>query len=803
MSEISRKSFFRRSGAGLAGLGLLGLDRTEARAADTVAGSAIPEPDYGGIDPCRGGWIAHTDWHIDSFPLLDNAVAFRKDITLEGCPVSGKVIVTAADVYVLYCNGAFAGSGPARSWPREKYYDEVNLLPFLKPGLNSLAVLLFPCTGVNFLNPFTRMGLLVQGDIALEGGGEFLLDTDDTWYCRMADWVRFHHSLISLPTGFQEHFDVDREATDWRTAPPAEGWTEALYLGSAGLPPWTGLKKKPVPDLEENVIAPRLVWSGTGSPERREDTATLAVSFNTEDLSGKAENRPAVEWIEAAPGSVFTFDVGRTRLVRPGLEVSQVSGPLRLELYYDIKFEGRPSGFDGFGGSFLDTLSLSSGEHAWQAHRGRGFRYVSVKVTGAGSCRFRPRLKAQDYPFADGASLRVKDSFIQALWDTSLHTIRSSTDDAYVDTCSRENLLWTMDAASTAKAAFYSFAELKMWRNCLNLIALGVDSQGNPAAVVPTDCPSPLMDQTMHWVASCWEYYLASGDISLLQEVEAPLARFLGLCARGLTGEGLYVPPGYSWHYVDWAVLDKRPYSLPVNALLLRAAQYARRIANSIDSQPLESVAGLIETTLRPALGRFFSPQDKAFLSRIEPKEPLRLPPSKPNSVNPKGPIPRANLHGNVLCIVTGCGTEAQRGQALEHACGLLTLPSGPENRLGLGYCDILLSPLLAAGRYAPVMNKLDQLYGDFIRSGQPTWGERAPVEAENTAHGWGAAVNSLIVEGLIGLKPQAPGWTKASCQPAAGFGADFTYRLETPSGRIEVERTGGKLATRGQAFGA
>ncbi|MCE5272514.1 hypothetical protein LLH00_14640 [bacterium] len=803
MSDISRKSFFRRSGAGLAGLGALGLGRAGTVDAAVPGDFTLPEPDYGGVDPCRGGWIAHTDWHIDSFPLLDNPVAFRKEITLEGRPTTGKVIVTAADVYVLYCNGAFASSGPARSWPREKYYDEVDLLPFLKPGRNSLAVLLFPCTGVNFLNPFTRMGLLVQGDIALDGGGKFLLDTDDTWLCRMADWVRFHHSLISLPTGFQEHFDSDREAPDWRTAPPSEGWTEALYLGSAGLPPWTGLRRKPIPDLLENALVPALVWSGHGSPERREDTASLAASFNAEKLTGKIESRPATDWIEATPGSVFTFDVGRTRLVRPGLEVRQGSGPLRLELYYDIRFEGRPSGFDGFGGSFLDTLSLSGGGCVWQAHRGRGLRYVSVKVTGAGSCEFRPRLLALDYPFAERASLEVKDSFIQALWDTSLNNIRSSTDDAYVDTCSRENLLWTMDAAATAKAAFYSFAELRMWRNCLSLIALGVDSQGNPAAVVPTDCPSPLMDQSMHWVVSCWEYYLAGGDISLLREVEAPLARFLGLCEHGLTAEDLYVPPGYSWHYVDWAVLDKRPYSLPVNALLLRAAQYAGRIAQALGSEPLAALAGRIGARLRPALGRFFSPEERAFLSRIEPRQPLRLPPSKPNSVNPKGPIPRANLHGNVLCIVTGCGTEAQRAQALEHACALLALPSGPENRLGLGYCDILLSPLLAAGRYAPVRNKLDQLYGDFVRSGQPTWGERAPVEAENTAHGWGAAVNSLIVEGLIGLKPQAPGWTKASCEPAAGFGADFAYRLETPAGRIEVERVKGKLVTRGKAFGS
>jgi alpha-L-rhamnosidase len=799
MHKINRKTFFRNSGAGLVGFGALNLGcGSENDFSDNRPANRMSQVSQGkDIDPCRGGWIAYSNWHVDAYPLLDYPIAFRKDIDLQIQPASGKIKISAADVYLLYCNGHLVGSGPARSWPREKYYDEIDLLPLLKQGKNHLAALLFPCTGVNFLMPFTRMGLFIQGDIKLKSGQMVQIDTDPSWECRTADWIRFNQSLISLPTGYQEHYDVEKEERDWKTKTPASGWSPALYLGSVGLPPWNRLVKKPIPDLLENELRPELVWQGMGSKKLIEDTIGLAEKFNRESLAGKKTKKAVNNWFKAGPGNVLAFDFGKTRFIRPGLEIKDVSGPIRLEMYYDIKFSDRPSAHSGFGGGFNDTIRLEKGGKVWQVHRGRGFRYLTVKITGSGSCSFRPLAKTLDYPFKESARLETGEPFVQTLWDISKENIRSSTNDAYVDTCSRENLLWTMDACATAKAAFYSFAESDMWRHCLKLVAMGIDQDGNPAAVVPTDCPSPLMGQTMHWVTSSYEYFLATGEKSLLEEIEEPLVRFLRLCKSGITAENLYIPPGYSWHWVDWASIDKRPYSLPINGLLLWASQYAVKIGSAVGSNRLKTLAGDMQKSLAKGISSFFSPGEKAFLSRIEPKLPLSLPPVKPNSVNPKGPLPEANIHGNILSIITGCGSPGERQQAMNHVVKLLNEPPGPDNDIGMGYADILLTPVLDAGHISQARKKLDQLYGYFIESGQPTWGERASEKHENTAHGWAASVNSLIVEGLIGLRPLSPGWKSFSFKPAGGFTADFQYSLSLPAGKIEVRQMKGRLSAR------
>ena len=112
-----------------------------------------------------------------------------------------------------------------------------------------------------------------------------------------------------------------------------------------------------------------------------------------------------------------------------------------------------------------------------------------------------------------------------------------------------------------------------------------------------------------------------------------------------------------------------------------------------------------------------------------------------------------------------------------------------------MGYAALLPTPMIEAGYYGQVLNKMRQLYGPFIKRGEPTRGERASEVYENTAHRWGAAANTLIAEGLVGLKPLEPGWKSFALQPAEGFTADFSYTLPLPGGTLEVVRRDGKLS--------
>jgi hypothetical protein len=424
---------------------------------------------------------------------------------------------------------------------------------------------------------------------------------------------------------------------------------------------------------------------------------------------------------------------------------------------------------------------------------------MTVKAAGSGKASFRLACRSVDYPYAENARFQSEDEFLSRSWEVSKNNLRSSTNDAAVDCCNRENLLWAFDAFVTCKAAFYSFGDTRMWRRCLDLIAQGIDSDGRPSGVVPTEVPSSLYGQAMHLPVSIHEYYMATGDRSLVADAAPAIGRYLALCEKHVTGEDLFVPPAWSWFWEDWAPIDKRPYSLPINALLVLCCDAAGRLAAIAGDSGLAALAARISRRVRRAISRFYDAKRRAFRSHIEPRKKLVLPPLKPNSRASALPMTVThNVHGNVLAAVTGCGTATQRRAAMVHAAKCFAAEPGPINEIGIGYVDILLSPLVAAGHTAAAMHAVRSMYQPFLDINAPTWAETAKeVDAHNTAHGWAAALNSFIVEGLIGLRPAAPGWTAISLDPAAGQESDFSYSLETPAGLVEVKRAAGRVTAR------
>ena len=757
------------------------------------------------LDPMAGGWISYTDWVLDSHPFSHHPIAFRKDFELARAPLSAELLVTAAEQYVLWLNGELVGHGPARSYPHNKLYDCYDISRHLRKGRNRFAALVVPCTGGYVVGTYTRIGLLLQAQIGVSKRKTLVIATDKSWSTRLADWIRINDNLVSLPVGSQQHANMDAEPAKWRTAAPDSTWTPALYMGPPGLSPWHDLAPRPIPQLTETPAVPRLVWQGTAGRTLHDPVENLAIRFNREPL--QARNVPssdAAGVFDNGSANVWTYDFGRTRFIRPGLQIVDGRGSVRFELYYDMALDGRPTASRGFSSSiegFCDTCTVTGdGRKAatWDALTPRGFRFLTVKVAGAGRAQFRLHCSTVDYPYSDDTIFACSDPFLQRVWDISRDNLRSSTTDVAVDCCSRENLLWTMDAAVTLKAAFYSFGETAMWRRCNQLIMDGIDPEGRPSAVVPADVPSSLYDQTLHWILSLEDYYMATGDRSVLAEAADPLTRLFERCRRNMTDEDLFIPPADSWHWLDWAPIDKRPYSLPVNALLALAAGAATRIAGIITHAQLGEVAGGIHRRLSRSIPLFFDVDRQAFRSRRPPRHALRLPLERDN--NRTTDVAQRNshsVHASLYSAMTGFGSLAMRKAAMDHAARRFTRPLTAANRIGLSHVDVLLSPLVGAGHGAAVLQMLHTLYQPFLDAGAPTWASQAAsgkASQFNTAHGWGASVNSLIVERLIGLRPAAPGWQGVTFAPPRGLCiGDYEYRLHSPAGMIQVARRDGR----------
>lgn len=748
---------------------------------------AKSKKDQAGV-PCsipRGvNWITLDDWRFVACPEYAPFVAVRRDISVPGTGKT-RIFITASAGYTLWVNGLLVGSGPARSWPGRWLADCHEISSFVRKGLSRIAVLIHPPTGGRAYRQSFPVGLAAW----VTAGRRLVSATDDSWLTCKADWIS-HFGLISaLPTGWQEHHSrLDK----WMVEKPGSGWKPATVLGPAGeTPPWGKVSVSDLPSRVETDLKTPFVWFGKisykSSPE-----SNLALVLNRAAARSEAElpqaGRPV--WLECGGVNSLTVDTGRTRSMRPGCRILKVEGEVRLDCFIDISLNGRPTAGTGFGIPREGSADSLSAERpvVWWRTQPRGGRFVTWCASGRGRVLINPLCRAVEYPYPDDARFKCEDSFLMRLWELAGETVRASTTDVLVDTCFREDALWTFDACATGLGAYFRFGDTKMTDRCLRMIAGGVKEDGSVPAIVPSEgegMSCMLLDQTLSWVHSCMHWHELTGDDEFAGSVLPAVLRVMGLVKRSLN-DGFLVPPSWTWHWVDWAAIDKRPYSAAINLLALRAARAAARLGLHAGDQDavleMNELAGVLERSCR----KFMDKGTGAWKAHCKPAG--RVPdPGWIHNMPHDSSVP-VSLHVNGLALGLGLG-----GGAARTCAGLLSALPGPANSFGPGWTADLLTPCCPVMDTRLVLEYLKATYGRcFVDTGAPAFGERFEETAFNTAHGWGSSVMALIVEGLLGLRPAGPGWSRIRFEPVWPCGGDVEYILKTARGTVGVRRRSG-----------
>jgi hypothetical protein len=728
------------------------------------------------MEPLTGYWISSAWnqglWRYDSRP-----VAFRTEVRC-GNIGHAEIAISACERYSLFLNGGFVACGPARSLERHKSYDVLEVTRLLQPGVNHIAVLVSPPTGA--FNHRGRCGLWAM----LTADGEAILSTGPGWRCTDARWYAETALLQTCAKTFQEHVDASQEPLDWMTRPLASlDWPEVFLQGPIDwTPPWRHLERRETPNLVYAPLLPTPCWRGHATAKMVSVQDNLALAFQTlapvQDDTVPAPTRIGDAWViaDARPGELWTFDLGRTRTFLATLDVQGEEGSsLRAELYADIHFNGTPSVMAdpriiGVGG-MADSFSPAPGRTRFHHLNWRGGRFLTLRLAGTGACpHLALLLLSVDYPFPDKPRPHFDNPIHARLWDIAADTIRGSTQDVYVDNCWREENLWCFDAVAVARAAWHTFGETCMWRHCLRLLGLAIDQDGVPRCIVPSDCsPIMILDQSMAWVRGVLDYTIATDDHSLAAEMCPQIDAFLTLCAAHVTDEGLFHPPEWAWHWIDWGRVDRRPYSLPVNTMFLAAADAACRLASLPD---LETVAARLATTahaLRDRLGR-------AIWRFYDESTGCLLPHLAPGVAHSRlrsqfiGSLPafddEFSYHGNALMLYCGLVPDPVRRSRMATALArnldawAEKLPPAERRTRGdfpfsPGWCPIILAPLYQEG-HAPTADRvLELLYAPLVADDAPTIGEYFSELAQNGSQGWGACINSLLAR----LPTLCPPW--------------------------------------------
>lgn len=159
--------------------------------------------------------------------------------------------------------------------------------------------------------------------------------------------------------------DGQREPALWQTAEPGDEWTPAFCLGGAGTPPWKQMKKSRLPKAIERPVTASLIWRGHTVRTRWDvRVQNLAHTLCRNEIEGQAVTRqPEQGFCSTEEENLFVFDCGKTSYTSVTVEVGRLTGNVRIELFYDIAFEGRPATHSAFPFPATTRFCKRSGKH--------------------------------------------------------------------------------------------------------------------------------------------------------------------------------------------------------------------------------------------------------------------------------------------------------------------------------------------------------------------------------------------------------------------------------------------------------
>ena len=183
-------------------------------------------------------------------------------------PAHGTLKIAVDGSYRLFVNGEWVADGPARSWPEHFQYDQLDVTPYLRSGLNELAVIARHWQTGDFHTCPRQAGLLVQLDLRLANGHLRRIASDQSWETAMLEAWSGATPKVSIQMEPQELYDA-RLAGEIDFTPaevlyparrrPLAGPAPARY-GPAGAPaglpaPLPGRQPGPAPDRPELLPA--------------------------------------------------------------------------------------------------------------------------------------------------------------------------------------------------------------------------------------------------------------------------------------------------------------------------------------------------------------------------------------------------------------------------------------------------------------------------------------------------------------------------------------------------------------------
>lgn len=455
----------------------------------------------------------------DKFTTIEEHVPapyFRRTFTADKEAASAELIITGLGYYELYVNGKKITKGPLAPYRSNIddyiYYDSYDIASELSVGKNVIGIMLgngirnapgayiWDFEKARFRGaPITAFSLTVKYK---DGSGETVVSDADT--------LTAPSPVIFDDLHFGEYYDARLEIPGWN-----------------------------MPDFDDSG------WSRAVPAEPPRGEARLC---GADPITVRSVIKPVSVTKYTDDSYIYDFGVNTAGLCR--LRINGTEGQKVLMRYFETFVDGEPyfrnNRFDPDDRFQEDEYYCSGkGTEEYTPHfTYHGFRYVLVSGITAEQANSELLTylemssdikKTGDFRCSDGTVNKIQEA-----------TVRSDTSNFFyfpTDCPQREKNGWTADASLSAEQVLLNLSPEKSYKEWMRNIYKALNDRGQLPGIIPTGGwgyhwgNGPAWDNVIVYIP--YYTYKYCGDRQMLEELAAPLMRYLNYLFTRLDGKGL------------------------------------------------------------------------------------------------------------------------------------------------------------------------------------------------------------------------------------------------------------------------
>lgn len=746
----------------------------------------------------NSNWVWIPSWNAKNKenPCI---VCFRREVNLDAEAQKAKIRISADTRYKLYINGVLVETGPGRGDRQIWFYDTVSLLPYLKQGINVLAVRVLrypqePEAGNHGMFRTAVPGLYITGRIEDISGGIYDISTDESWKCRLDQSVSFYREEERFAPlviherakgnaelcGWQGELYDDR---NWESARPYIRKMVPEAVSPGNLNPRTipylyrrHRTLRRVMDLPESVHTVSQ-WSdfaaGKAVIEIPAHTEEIVVLDAGEEMTGyikaafSAGQNAQIEFLYA---ECYVLDgcIGPEQIPVKGDRLDKVNGHLQGYCdYYTVSGFGKPETEGG-------ACSLEIYEPYWF----RTFRLIRLHINTKDTPLAIHCLDYEEtgYPLEVHTSVQTSDQSLAGIWEISERTLRRCMHESYEDCPYYEQLQYIMDARSQILYTYAVSADDRLARKCMDDLRRSQRYDGLLNCSYPNCNTNIIPGFSIYYILMLYDHMMYFGDRELVAAYMPAAEQILQFFDRHLTKEGYVAKTGginmeaRFWSFIDWAEEWNDTSGMPPaglkgpltmeSLLYIYGLQHAAKLMEFLDRN---TDAGNLEKRAEKV------------------KSALRTYCTGTNGMLQDGPgVEEYSQHCQVFALLTDTA-ESETGKR-----NLLKTIEEP----GYAQCTVamrfyLFRALEKTGLYA-YTNQYWDAWRNMLAMNCTTCVE-SEAYSRSECHAWGALILYELPAVTLGVRPAAPGFGKVRIAPVPGYLIRAEGKVRTPRGDVRV----------------